>query len=366
MKLCNRILSAVLVVLLLASAVPAVNAKGNSKNGTPGSTVTLTFTYSNIYGVSGDFSVSDPNGIIDSWSVGYSGLTGNVSKTNVFLFHTGSPSNVTISAVIKLKAGAQPGQTASIKLVGSVDKDAMGENPDAINDTATVTVIQKTVVVEPTPTPTPEVVIDYTGLERQIALANGLNENDYTADTWQALLDALAAANDALNKKDQTVVNNAAKALEDAINALVRMDYSALEAVLKQVQAFLDQEETSELWVQLSSAVARANELLTSGDQEAVNAVTAEINELLPQLQALIQENSVPEVVIQEVQVEVPPTEDFCNIPMHRIWPVLFFISLGVNVLLGGAVILVLSAKKKKQDDTPLVDYDIDDDFEDA
>ena len=48
---------------------------------------------------------------------------------------------------------------------------------------------------------------------------------------------------------------------------------------------------------------------------------------------------------------------------MHRVWPILFFISLGLNAILV-AVIGMAAAKKKKnaKDDTPLVDYDIGDD----
>ena len=65
----------------------------------------------------------------------------------------------------------------------------------------------------------------------------------------------------------------------------------------------------------------------------------------------------------KEVPVEVPPTGEFCNIPMHRIWPVLFFISLALNVTLAAVIVVYIRNKKKNQhDDTPLVDYDIFDD----
>lgn len=370
MKNSNRILAVLMVLTLLIGAVPAVLAAATNKDAYPGDGATLKFSYSNVYGLDGSFTLNDPEGIVESWSAsnGNTAFLGNVSNSNCFLYSgNATAGTASVNVYVKIKASAQPGQTASVSFNYSVTTDALGTVTDYKTETATVTVKQRVTPVEPEPTtPPPEVKIDYTALERQIAIANGLNEADYTADTWDILVDALTAANNALTKKDQDTVNTAAKNLEQAIAGLVRMDYSGLEAVLKQVQAFLDKEDVSDLWMTLSDAVARANELLTSGDQEAVNAVTDEITQALAQLQAKVEADKVPEVVIQEVEVEVPPTDDFCNIPMHRIWPILFFVSLGVNVLLGGAFFLVLSVRKKKQDSTPLVDYDIDDDFEDV
>ena len=62
--------------------------------------------------------------------------------------------------------------------------------------------------------------------------------------------------------------------------------------------------------------------------------------------------------------MEVPPTGDYCNIPQHRTWPVLFLISAVLNVALIAAVIFMQLKKQKTRDDTPLVNYDIDDDME--
>ena len=65
---------------------------------------------------------------------------------------------------------------------------------------------------------------------------------------------------------------------------------------------------------------------------------------------------------MQEVEVEVPPTSDFCNIPKHRTWPVLFAVSAALNVLLFSALSYVLLKKRNTTDNTPLVNYDIEDD----
>ena len=70
-----------------------------------------------------------------------------------------------------------------------------------------------------------------------------------------------------------------------------------------------------------------------------------------------------PEVVIKEVEVEVPPSGDFCNMGSHRSWPVAFLVSLIFNCILALVIALILKKKRYKAEDVPLVDYDIDDDM---
>ena len=69
-------------------------------------------------------------------------------------------------------------------------------------------------------------------------------------------------------------------------------------------------------------------------------------------------------VVVQEVPVEVLPEGDYCNIPTHHVWSVLFWVSAALNLALIGVIVAyVIRRTKNRRDDTPLVDYDIDDDF---
>ena len=66
--------------------------------------------------------------------------------------------------------------------------------------------------------------------------------------------------------------------------------------------------------------------------------------------------------VEKEVEVEVEPSDDYCNIKIHYVWPILFFISLALNLgFIALIVVYVVRRKKNQTDDTPLVDYDIDD-----
>ncbi len=207
------------------------------------------------------------------------------------------------------------------------------------------------------------VKIDDTALLRQIAIANDLNRADYTKASWDVMTSALSLANQALNGGNQEAADNAEKNLQEAIAGLVKMNYAALENALAQVDSLTNSDETTELWTQLITAAVEGRELLLSGDQVAVDEVTIRLVELLELVRAEIDRLGTPNVVTQEVKVEVPPTSKFCNIPMHRVWPVLFAISFALNAALVTVIVYYIYRKKKnQQDDTPLVDYDIFDD----
>ena len=205
--------------------------------------------------------------------------------------------------------------------------------------------------------------LDDTELRRQIAIANGLNQMEYTAESWAVMQAALDEACEAVIGNNQIAADEAAAELKNAIAALVRMDYTQLESILSDVKALSEAHPQNDLWKQLLDAAQRGNELLTSGDQAAVDAAATELSHLYAQLEALLEGAEKPDVIVQEIPVEVPPTDDYCNIAGHRVWMVLFFLSLAVNVILIVVIVVYTSRKKRNQrDDTPLVDYDIYDD----
>lgn len=197
----------------------------------------------------------------------------------------------------------------------------------------------------------------------QIAIANGLNRADYTQESWMVLTDALAEANKALNGNSQAAADDAEKVIRDAMSALVRMNYTELEKALAEVDALAASSEVTDLWYTLVNAAYAGRELLSSGNQAAVDATTEQIRAQLVLVQEALKELEAPHVVIQEVPVEIPQAKDYCGQPMHRVWPILFFISLAINVMLVVVMIIyVINKKKNQKDDTPLVDYDIFDD----
>ena len=208
--------------------------------------------------------------------------------------------------------------------------------------------------------------LDYSELELQVALANGLNSYDYTIQSWEPLQKALDVGNKRLaGIYDQGKLDAAAEDIASAMARLVAMDYAPLIDAMDAVESKMKANpEYHEIWKQLYTVVKEAKPLLISGDQTAVNAAAQEINMLLEQLAACNTTVVEPEIIVEQVEVEVLPTNDFCNIASHHTWPLLFAISAVVNVALLAVLGFVIFRKKKTEDNTPLVNYDIDDDLE--
>lgn len=206
----------------------------------------------------------------------------------------------------------------------------------------------------------------YTGTDRllqQIAVANGLKEWDYTKESWKVVSDALKAAKKLEDSKDASKRMAAADTLEKALAALVSMDYTALEDVINRAKEQISTTETYDLVDRLRETMTKAEQLRFSGDQAQVDATAAVMAELLEKLTAMGEQNTVIQTVIQEVEVEVPPAGDYCNISSHRIWTVAFAVSAVLNVILVLLLTIVIQKRKYRNDDVPLVDYDIDDDI---
>lgn len=208
---------------------------------------------------------------------------------------------------------------------------------------------------------------DYSQLEKQLAIANGLQSFDYTIQTWTPMQKAIDTGERYLKGKyGQQAVNESVAAIEKAMAELVKMDYSRLENTLANVYVKIDEDpQMHDIWVRLNAAVERARPLLVSGRQDAVDNAVTELTALLEELSSY--QNDVtrePEVVVKEVEVEVLPTDDYCNIPMHRTWPVLFIGSAVLNVMLIVVLIYVIVKKRNTYDNTPLISYDIDDDID--
>ena len=362
MKIMKKAAALLVVILLLCAVTPAALAVSDT-SAEAGKTATLTFKFNDVYNVDGTFKVKDTDGIVSKYtiSVAKAGATSAVvNGDRLWAAPAAEPVKTDVSVTVKvtLKSDAAVGKKCTVSFTG-VYGDGNGKpgNEKDVYQAATVSVKK----ADPKPVPT----VDYTELQKQIAIAEGLTSTGYTTSSWNAMIAALDAGKAALTSTSQDTVDAAAKALADAIAALVKMDYSKLHAAIKSVEDFTGSEELADLFNQLFGAVNEGKGLLTSGDQAEVDAAAARINELLEKIKEALDalKNKEPETVIKEVEVEVLPKDDYCNIDMHRVWPILFFISLGLNAILV-AVIGMAAAKKKKnaKDDTPLVDYDIGDD----
>ena len=196
--------------------------------------------------------------------------------------------------------------------------------------------------------------IDYSELNKWIKEKQGLDSSKYTKDTWDPVEEAYNKALNLRNSKKQDAVDAGAKALKEAIEGLKEMDYTLLEEAIAAAKKLGDSEELGSLWMKLADALKDGVGLLTSNDQQAVNDGAALINSIISQLNEELEKLREANAVYEG---------DYCNISIHHVWPILFFVSLGVNVIL--AIVAIMLGKRRmgnKKDNTPLVDYQISDD----
>lgn len=95
-------------------------------------------------------------------------------------------------------------------------------NTENDNNTEATTEADAATTAEPEPAVEPEVTADKSKLVEALTDAKSYVEDDYTADSYKALQDAITSANDINNKTDasQSEVDNAVLSLNTAINGL--------------------------------------------------------------------------------------------------------------------------------------------------
>lgn len=207
--------------------------------------------------------------------------------------------------------------------------------------------------------------VDYSELNKQIAIAEELNENEYSLISWNLLEKCLEEAKEKLTSKSQSEVDLAANNLKDAIAKLVKMDYSALLAAIESVKEYAQSEELADLWYKMHELLNQAQILLSARDQQLIDKCTADIIQLLSEIIAAMEELKSSTIIEVEKPVPTNPDGDYCNVSAHKVWMILFIISAVLNVALIAVIVYYLYKKRKVvSDDTPLVDYDITDDLE--
>lgn len=204
-----------------------------------------------------------------------------------------------------------------------------------------------------------EDVLDTEKLDELLAIAASAKEENYTAETWQALVDAVAVANEAIASGSQLKVNNAVTVLATALSRLTSMDYADLDAIVQEAEQYIHL--TFDGWMKLFKLMMEYHSVYGSGDQDAVNQAVQNIRRCLDELR----ENVVPPQITPEPQPSVPqdpqPVQTVTKSPV--VWIILFSVSMLGNITF--VVLMLLPGKNRKQyqvDEVPLVDYDIDDD----
>ena len=146
----------------------------------------------------------------------------------------------------------------------------------------------------PGETPAPSEV-DTTKLAAAIEKAEGLNESDYTKDSWKALQSELTKAKSALEAKEsQDTVDKAADSLNKAIDALEaatpdeptkEVSTDALEKAMKAAGALKESDYTADSWKALQSALAEADTALKEKkNQDTVDKATEKLNKAISAL----------------------------------------------------------------------------------
>lgn len=389
MKITKKIIAVLMIVAVLAVLMPAVFAAGTGAGSyVAGSAVQVRFAYKNETGVEGTISFSNPGLFKENVDALSPTITGNGfynPSTKYWMGYLPTAGDIGIAFKLTIKDNAQVGDTCVITHTYQVSIDEGMDLSEVRTESITITVKAKpttpttqptnpsTTPTSPSTTPTspntkpstPGTKIDYTELNKQIEIAQGLDEDLYTDESWEQLEAALKNAKAKRSSKSQSAVDAAAAALKDAIAALVEMDYSALIGALEQAEKLGDNDALAELFRQLCEAVAEGKALLNSGDQAAVNASAAKILDILTQIAEKMEQMGQSEIVEVPVEVEkeVLPDGEYCNIPIHKVWPILFWISLALNAgFILFFVIYFARKKKNRTDNTPLVDYDISDD----
>lgn len=416
----KRIVALGLAVLLILALLPAIPAQAaNNVTGYAGKSCAVNFEVKDAVSLNGTFSLDDPSGIVASYECAVTnrgGMKGgSVTGNTCFLYDSSAeakPRTVTLTVTLNLKEGAAVGSTCAVAFTYQKGSDVTGQSLEKeVSDSAVVTVAESsdepsqstnpsgsdattkpdysvpvattspTKATDPTkntsstkatsattatkPTTATEAKINYDKLNKQISIAEGLKEADYDPEAWKVFAEVLKAAKELTESKDQAAVDKAAEDLTQAITTLVGVDHSKLREAMDQVSEHSQAPVLSSLWYQMIDVLDNAEKLLESTDQAAVDAGTARLVSLLDQIEKAAAA-AEPGTVTEQVPVEVEPSGDYCNIGIHKLWPILFFVSLALNVGFAAVIIVYLIRRKKnQQDDTPLVDYDIEDDMDD-
>ena len=169
-------------------------------------------------------------------------------------------------------------------------KEARNSTDQSVIDAATEALNDAIASLEKKPDPKP--AVDYTELDKAIEEAEKLNKDDYSAETWAELEEKLAAAKEARNSTDQSVVNAATEALNDAIASLEEkpdpkpaVDYTELDKAIEEAEKLNKDDYTAESWAELEAKLAAAKEARNSTDQSVVDAAAEALNDAITALE---------------------------------------------------------------------------------
>lgn len=131
------------------------------------------------------------------------------------------------------------------------------------------------------------IIADKTELQAKYDEASWMNKKDYTSESWNNLVKALADAKAILDDKNavQKDVDNVRNSLETAMNAMVKIDTTALKELIAQIMAMDLTKYTENSVSQLKDLLKEAENVLTSTDQTKIDAKYKELQEAVKGLE---------------------------------------------------------------------------------
>lgn len=362
MKFTGKTLAILLVLVIFASLIPGASAAQTAYQVESGKTASLKMEFENIEGLQINGITVENGGMIVSKSYDDSalGMQKMSSNGDMALWMNMGSAVKKATLILKVKVTGNVGDRCALTVSYTTTSNmGMEQKTDSITFTVTI---------KETPKPVTPPTIEYGELNNQITVAEGLEKGKYTIDSWAVLETALTTARNARSSKNQSTVDQAATGLKNAIAALVKMDYATLMAAIDSAKFLQTNDEAGALWTELANALTEAMDLLNSGDQAKVDASAQRLLNAVSALQRYL--STQTHQPTDPTEPSTKPTEpgeneQQCSVPSHKIWPMLFWISLAVNVAFAVLIVLYVTTKRKmRKDTTPLVEYNIEDDDE--
>lgn len=369
MKLKSKVLCLVFVIGVLLTCVPMASAEIMILD--PEESTTFTLEYTDVCAVEGQIIFTNPSIISNiKYDITNCNMEGLVENGTIFLYSS-DPNGVSgkIDITITIHSGAVKGASCDVifQYATTGPESTLPGEVQTIVNTVTVSTAgaEPPPVTEPPTVPVdPPTYADTTALREQISIAENLTYYDYTRESWADVSAALDNARNHLDSRSQSAVDAATAQLKKALAGLVGMDYSALIAAMEEAADMAQYEDISLTWNRFVQALENARILRTSGDQAAVDAAADELLESKDALLKALEE--MGKIVEVEKPVEIPTEPDYtyCNNIWHTILLIVFIASFALNLVLIAIIVFYSVRKRNNQlDNTPLVEYNIDDDM---
>ncbi len=270
MKIAKKIFVLVLTIALVCtmsvSSFAAVAPEATAAKA--GEVVSIDFKYEDIAGIRGTFSVSNKDFIkevdvevknLDAELKSGFGGTYN-SDNGILAYFASKAADFVCTLKVTLADNLVPGDSCTITFEYETTADgSLPSTPNYKYDYAKIVIS-----------------VNYDELDKQISAAEALKKDDYTAESWTKLEKALEDAKNANTATTQKAVDDAAKALKDAIAALEKkpaavINYDELDKQIGAAEALKKDDYTAESWTKLQKALEDAKNAKTATTQKAVD-----------------------------------------------------------------------------------------------